>query len=88
MDNQWVSCFLRKLKSPASSFSNLPVEEQKQAPLRDRRREDPFLECTKDLEMRDSWDSMTGILDEMPYSAEKEHVESTSIRKTKHQVEE
>ena len=37
--------------------------------------------------MRDSQDSKGGTLDEMPYSGERELVESTSSRKTGHQVE-
>ena len=37
--------------------------------------------------MRDLQDSNGGTLDEMPYSGEKELVESTSSRKTGHQVE-
>jgi hypothetical protein len=37
--------------------------------------------------MRDSQDSNGGTLDEMPNSRERELVESTSSRKTGHQVE-
>jgi hypothetical protein len=37
--------------------------------------------------MRDSQDSKGGTLDEMPGSGERELVESTSSRKTRHQVE-
>ena len=37
-------------------------------------------------ELRDSQDSKGGILDEMPDSSERELIESTSIRKTGHQV--
>ena len=37
-------------------------------------------------EMRDSQDSKRGTLDEMPYIREKELIESTSSRKTGHQV--
>ena len=37
--------------------------------------------------MRDSQDSKQGALDEMPNSGERELVESTSNRKTGHQVE-
>jgi hypothetical protein len=37
-------------------------------------------------EMRDSWDSKRGTLDEMPYIGERELVEPTSSRKTGHQV--
>ena len=37
--------------------------------------------------MRDAQDSKGGTLDEMPYSGERELVESTSRRKTGHQVE-
>jgi hypothetical protein len=36
--------------------------------------------------MRDSRDLKGGILDEMPYSGEREFVEPTSSRKTGHQV--
>jgi hypothetical protein len=36
--------------------------------------------------MRDSQDSKRGTLDEMPYIREKELIESTSSRKTGHQV--
>jgi hypothetical protein len=36
--------------------------------------------------MRDSQDSKVGALDEMPYSGERELIESTSSRKTGHQV--
>ena len=38
--------------------------------------------------MRDSQDSKGGTLDKMPYSGERELVESISSRKTGHQVEE
>jgi hypothetical protein len=38
-------------------------------------------------EMRDSQHSKGGTLDEMPYSGERELVESTSSRKKGHQVE-
>ena len=38
-------------------------------------------------DMRDSQDSKGGTLDEMPYSGERELVESTSSRKKGHQVE-
>ena len=37
-------------------------------------------------EVRDSQDSKGGTLDEMPYSGEREFVESTCSRKTGHQV--
>ena len=37
-------------------------------------------------EVRDSQDSKGGTLDEMPYSGKRELVESTSSRKTGHQV--
>ena len=37
--------------------------------------------------MRDSQDSKGGTLDEMPNSGERELIESTSSRKTGHQVE-
>jgi hypothetical protein len=37
-------------------------------------------------ELRDSLDSKGGTLDEMPYSGERELVESTSSRNTGHQV--
>jgi hypothetical protein len=37
--------------------------------------------------VRDSQDSKGGTFDEMPYSGERELVESTSSRKTGHQVE-
>jgi hypothetical protein len=37
--------------------------------------------------VRDSQDSKGGTLDEMPYSGERELVESTSSRKTEHQAE-
>ena len=37
--------------------------------------------------MRHSQDSKGGTLDEMPYSGEKEFVESTFSKKTGHQVE-
>ena len=37
--------------------------------------------------MRDSQDSNEGTIDEMPNSGEKELIESTSSRKTDHQVE-
>ena len=37
--------------------------------------------------MRDSQDSKEGTIDEMPNSGEKELIESTSSRKTDHQVE-
>ena len=39
-------------------------------------------------EVRDSQNSKGGTLDEMPYSGERELVESTSSRKTGHQVRE
>jgi hypothetical protein len=38
-------------------------------------------------EMRNSQDSKGGTVDEMPNSGEKEFIESTSSRKTEHQVE-
>ena len=37
-------------------------------------------------EVRGSQDSKAGTLDEMPYSREREFIESTSSRKTRHQV--
>ena len=37
--------------------------------------------------MRDSQDSKGGTLDEIPYTQEREFVESTSSRETEHQVE-
>jgi hypothetical protein len=37
--------------------------------------------------VRDSQDSKGGTLDEIPYSQEREFVESTSSRKTEHQLE-
>jgi hypothetical protein len=36
--------------------------------------------------VRDSQDSKGGALDEMPYNGERELVEPTSSRKTRHQV--
>jgi hypothetical protein len=42
---------------------------------------------TETSEMRDSQDMKGGTLDEMPYSGEKELVESTPSRKTGYQVE-
>jgi hypothetical protein len=39
-------------------------------------------------EVRDSQDSKGAILDEMPYSGERELVEPTSSRKTGHQMRE
>jgi hypothetical protein len=45
------------------------------------------LECTRDLRGRDFQDSKGGILDEMPNIGEREFQESTSSRKTEHQVE-
>ena len=51
-----------------------------------RRWRDPLI-CTTDLGAeRDSNNSKGGILDEMPYSGEKELVEHISCRKTGHQV--
>ena len=42
---------------------------------------------TETWEVRDSQNSEVGTLDEMPNSEERELVESTSSRKTEHQVE-
>ena len=42
------------------------------------------LRCTETLEVRDAQDSKGETLDEMPYSGERELVESTFSRKTGH----
>ena len=44
-------------------------------------------EVTRDLGGRDTWDSKGWALDEMSNNVERELIESTSSRKTGHQVE-
>jgi len=60
--------------------------EWEHATLRGRRWGTP-VECIRDQELRDSQDSKGGTSVKMPYSVERELVESTSSRKTGHQTE-
>jgi hypothetical protein len=63
------------------------MKELKQATSRGRRWGSTILNVPETLEVRDTQDSEGGPLDEMPNSKKRELVESTSSRRTGHQVE-